>query len=166
MNGVLEGIDRADVVREDGKVVVAITEDGISCQDGYEVRMRPVIPKHKLFISCPMAGRAEEDIRKSLEMMLRIAEAYTGETLQIVNPYKLRQCKNAADRIRCWSDSIKLIAEADYFIGPDKLYRVRGCNICSMEYSAAREYGMRMFTVSFDEIAPDLNTAISTRSKW
>ena len=166
MNGVLEGIDRADVVREDGKIVVAITEDGISCQDGYEVRMRPVIPKHKLFISCPMAGRAEEDIRKSLEMMLRIAEAYTGETLQIVNPYKLRQCKNAADRIRCWSDSIKLIAEADYFIGPDKLYRVRGCNICSMEYSAAREYGMRMFTVSFDEIAPDLNTAISTRSKW
>ena len=128
--------------------------------------MKPVIPRHKLFISCPMAGRAEEDIRKSLEMMLRIAEAYTGETLQIVNPYKLRQCKNTADRIRCWSDSIKLIAEADYFIGPDKLYRVRGCNICSMEYRAAREYGMRMFTVSFDEIAPDLNTAISTRSKW
>ena len=156
MNGVLEGIDRADVVREDGKVVVAITEDGISCQDGYEVRMRPVIPKHKLFISCPMAGRAEEDIRKSLEMMLRIAEVYTGETLQIVNPYKLRQCKNAADRIRCWSDSIKLMAEADYFIGLDKLYRVRGCNICSMEYSTAREYGMKMFTVSFDEIAPDL----------
>lgn len=158
MNGVLEGIDRADVVREDGKIVVAITEDGISCQDGYKVRMKPVIPKHKLFISCPMAGRAEEDIRKSLEMMLRIAEVYTGETLQVVNPYKLRQCKNAADRIRCWSDSIKLMAEADYFIGLDKLYGVRGCNICSMEYSTAREYGMKMFTVSFDEIVPDLQS--------
>lgn len=156
MNGVLEGIDRADVVREDGKIVVAITEDGISCQDGYKVRMRPVIPKHKLFISCPMAGRAEEDIRKSLEMMLRIAEAYTGETLQVVNPYKLRQCKNAADRIHCRSDSIKLMAEADYFIGPDEPYRERGCGIRSMEYSVARECGMKMFTVSFHEIAPDL----------
>lgn len=156
MNGVLEGIDRADVVREDGKIVVVITEDGISCQDGYKVRMKPVIPKHKLFISCPMAGREEKDIRKSFEMMLRIAEVYTGETLQIVNPYKLRQCKNAADRIRCWSDSIKLMAEADYFIGPDEPYRERGCGICSMEYSVARDCGMKMFTVSFDEIAPDL----------
>lgn len=156
MNGVLEGIDRVDVVREDGKIVVAITEDGISCQDGYKVRVKPVIPKHKLFISCPMAGRAEKDIRKSFVMMLRIAKAYTGETLQVVNPYKLRQCKNAADRIRCRSDSIKLMAEADYFIGPDEPYRERGCGICSMEYSVARDCGMKMFTVSFDEIAPDL----------
>lgn len=156
MNGVLEGIDRADVVREDGKIVVAIIENGISCQDGYKVRMKPAIPKHKLFISCPMAGRTEEDIRKSLEMMLRIAEVYTGETLQVVNPYKLRQCKNAADRIHCRSDSIKLMAEADYFIGPDEPYRERGCGICSMEYSVARDCGMKMFTVSFDEIAPDL----------
>lgn len=28
--------------------------------------------------------------------------------------------------------------------------------ICSMEYSVARDCGMKMFTVSFDEIAPDL----------
>lgn len=48
------------------------------------------------------------------------------------------------------------MAEADYFIGPDEPYRERGCGICSMEYSVARDCGMKMFTVSFDEIAPDL----------
>lgn len=156
MNGVLEGVEKVVVRREDGKIIATITEDWIVSDQEYQVRLKPVIPKHKLFISCPMAGRAEKDIRKSFVMMLRVAKAYTGETLQVVNPYKLRQCKNAADRIRCRSDSIKLMAEADYFIGPDEPYRERGCGICSMEYSVARDCGMKMFTVSFDEIAPDL----------
>lgn len=156
MNGVLEGIEKVVVRREDGKIIATITEDWIDSDPEYQVRLKPVIPKHKLFISCPMAGRAEKDIRKSFVMMLRVAKAYTGETLQVVNPYKMRQCENAADRIRCRSDSIKLMAEADYFIGPDEPYRERGCGICSMEYSVARDCGMKMFTVPFDEIAPDL----------
>lgn len=153
MNGVLEGIERVVVEREDGKIIATITEDRIDCGPEYQVRMKPVIPEHKLFISCPMKGRTEENIRKSLEVMQRIAEAYTGETLQVINPYESKNFKSDAERIRSLSESIKLMAEADYFITFENYFEYRGC---SVENQVAALYGLKRMLAMTKIAAPDV----------
>lgn len=153
MNGVLDGIERVVVEREDGKIIATITEDRIDCDQEYQVRMKPVIPEHKLFISCPMKGRTEENIKKSFEVMQRIAEAYTGETLEVVNPHEPKTFESDADRIRSLSDSIKLMAEADYFITFENYFEYRGC---SVENQVAALYGLERMLVMTKVAAPDV----------
>ena len=153
MNGVLEGIEKVVVEREDGEIIATITEDLIDCGPEYQVRMKPVIPEHKLFISCPMKGRTEENIKKSFEVMKRTAEAYTGETLGVVNPYEPKTFESDADRIRSLSDSIRLMAEADYFITFENYCDYRGC---SVENQVAALYGLKRVLVMTKLAAPDV----------
>ena len=153
MNGVLEGIERVIVEREDGEIIATITEDDIDCGPEYKVRMKPVIPEHKLFVSCPMKDRTEEDIKKSFEVMQRIAEAYTGETLKVVNPYEPKTFESDADRIRSLSDSIRLMAEADYFITFENYFEYRGC---SVENQVAALYGLKRMSAMTKFAAPDV----------
>lgn len=154
MNGVLDGIERVVVETQDGKKIIAIiTEDGIDTKVGYRVRMKPVIPEHKLFISCPMKDRTEENIKKSFEVMQRIAEAYTGETLEVVNPYEPKTFESDADRIRSLSDSIKLMAEADYFITLENYFEYKGC---SVENQVAALYGLKQMSAMTKVAAPDV----------
>ena len=153
MNGALEGIERVIVEREDGEIIATITEDDIDCGPEYKVRMKPVIPEHKLFISCPMKGRTEENIKKSFEVMQRIAEAYTGETLEVVNPYEPKTFESDADRIRILSDSIRLMAEADYFITFENYFEYRGC---SVENQVAELYGLKRMSAMTKFAEPDV----------
>lgn len=153
MNGALERIERVIVEREDGEIIATITEDDIDCGPEYQVRMKPVIPEHKLFISCPMNGRTEENIKKSFEVMKRIAEAYTGETLHVVNPYEPKTFESDADRIRGLSDSIRLMAEADYFITCENYFEYRGC---SVENKVAGLYGLKRILAMTEYATPDV----------
>lgn len=41
----------------------------------------------KLFISCPMRGRTEEQIRKSMEQMRKIAEAIFDEKFEVIDTW-------------------------------------------------------------------------------
>ena len=41
----------------------------------------------KLFISCPMKGRTEENIRKSMEKMHKIAEIIFDQELEVIPTY-------------------------------------------------------------------------------
>ena len=41
----------------------------------------------KLFVSVPMKGRIEEEIKYSIAKMHRIAEAYEGEKLELINSW-------------------------------------------------------------------------------
>lgn len=41
----------------------------------------------KLFISCPMKGRTEQEIKESIEKMKKIAEIYEGEELELIDSY-------------------------------------------------------------------------------
>lgn len=153
MNGVLEGIERVVVESNDGEFIAAITEDRINCNEDYQVRLKPVIPEHKLFISCPMKGRTEENIKKSFEVMKRTAEAYTGETLEVVNPYEPKTFESDADRIRSLGDSIRLMAEADYFITFENYFDYRGC---SVENQVAALYGLKRVLAMTKLAAPDV----------
>lgn len=153
MNGVLGGIERVIVEREDGEIIATITEDDIDCGPEYQVRMKPVIPEHRLFISCPMEGRAEEDIQKSFEKMQKIAEAYTGEKFKIVNPYIPKKPCGNADRIKYLADSINLMAGADYFITPTDFWKYRGCAI---EEGVADKYGLKCLFADSEFATPDV----------
>lgn len=153
MNGVLEGIERVVVESNDGEFIAAITEDRINCNEDYQVRMRPVIPKHKLFISCPTKDRTEESIKKSFEVLKRTAEAYAGEALEVVNPYEPKTFESDADRIRSMGDSIKLIADADHFITVDRYWEHTECGV---EGLIAGEYGMKRMLAMTEFAAPDV----------
>lgn len=154
MNGVLDGIEKITVESEDGKnEIVTITEDGIDTAEDYRVRMMPRLAKHKLFISCPMRGRSENDIRKSFEKMQKVAEAYTGELLEVVNPYEPKTCSSDAEAISCLADGIKLMANADYFITVENFWQHRGCCI---EHHVAALYGLKPMLAHPQYVAPDV----------
>ncbi len=153
MNGVLEGIEKVVVESKDGELIATITKDEINWDPEYQVRLKPVIPEHKLFISCPMKGRTEENIKKSFEVMQRVAEAYTGETLEVVNPYEPKTFESDADRIRSLGESIKLMAEADYFITFGNYFDYRGC---SVENQVAALYGLKRVLAMTKIAAPDV----------
>lgn len=106
----------------------------------------------KLFISCPMKGRAEEDIRNSMARMHKIAEAYFGQELEIIPTYiERRPTVDCNPSIWCLGESIKKLAEADYFIGVGYCDEFNGCMV---EFDVARRYGIPFFTVGL-EMMPD-----------
>ena len=41
----------------------------------------------KLFVSVPMKGRTEEEIRKTIDKMKKIAEIFEGEELELIESY-------------------------------------------------------------------------------
>lgn len=91
----------------------------------------------KLFISCPMKGRTEENIKKSMEKMHKIAEVVFEQELEVIPSYiEDHPPKDSHEAVWYLGESIKLLSQADYFIGVDS-YEFTGCNI---ERDAARSY--------------------------
>lgn len=114
---------------------------------------KDLVSKHKLFISCPTKGRTEENIKKSFEILKRTAEAYSGEALEVVNPYEPKIFENDADHIRSLGDSIKLMADADYFITIEKFWEHTECGV---ENNIAGEYGVKRMLAMTEFVAPDV----------
>lgn len=107
----------------------------------------------KLFISCPMKGRTEENIRSSMERLHKIAEAYFDQELEVIPTYiEHKPPVNNNQSIWYLGESIKMMAEADYFIGVDSTYQVfPGCEI---EHDVARYYNVPNTLVGI-EMMPD-----------
>lgn len=109
----------------------------------------------KLFISVPMKGRTEEQIRNSMRRMHKVAEAVWDENLTVIDSYNPEAAQLAANKPLWYlGESIKKMADADYFIGPD-IYdnRYRGCYI---ERTVALEYNIPCFFINTDSFAPDI----------
>ena len=95
----------------------------------------------KLFISVPMKGRTEAQIRATMEQMHHIAEAVFGEELEVIQTY-ISDDPPADANQAVWylGESIKKMADADYFIGIyDEEKAFRGCAI---ENLVARSYNI------------------------
>lgn len=107
----------------------------------------------KLFISCPMKGRTEENIRDSMVRMHKIAEAYFGQELEVIPTYiEDNPPENTNQRVWFLGESIKKMAEADFFIGVGYSDCFSGCTI---EHEVARSYGIPCFRVDTD-MMPDV----------
>jgi hypothetical protein len=107
----------------------------------------------KLFISCPMKGRTEENIRKSMAKMHKIAEIIFDQQLEVIPSYiEDNPPENNHQAVWYLGKSIQLLAEADFFIGIDYSNIFNGCMI---ESEIARRYGIRSTYVKLDEFMPD-----------
>lgn len=99
----------------------------------------------KLFISCPMKGRTEENIRNSMERLHKIAEAYFDQELETIDSYiKNTPPENSKQSVWYLGESVKKMAEADYYIGVVNTAAFNGCYI---ENSVARAYNIPYFLV-------------------
>lgn len=114
----------------------------------------------KLFISCPMKGRTEENIRKSMEKMHKMAEIIFDQELEVIPTYiEDNPPENSQRCVWYLGKSILLLSEADYFIGVEWNDVFRGCNI---ENEIARSYGIRSVNVSMHDLMPDTCEVIKT----
>lgn len=108
----------------------------------------------KLFISCPMRGRKDEDIKKSFERMHKIAEAVFNEKLEVIDTF-IQNDPPATKSIAIWylGESIKKMANADYFIGIKDCWAYSGC---ITERGVADLYEIPRFLIDLEYIAPDV----------
>lgn len=113
----------------------------------------------KLFISCPMKNRSEENIRMTFDRLHKIAEAVFSESLEVIPTYiedNPPKCKN--EGLWYLGKSIELLARADYFIGicGDNAWLYNGCTV---EANAAKFYGIPVYLVPTNFSAPDVASA-------
>lgn len=107
----------------------------------------------KLFISCPMKGRTEENIKKSMEKMHKMAEIIFDQELEVIPTYiEDNPPENNNQSVWYLGKSIQLLAEADFFIGIDYSNYFKGCEI---ENSVARSYGIKNVSVNMYDLMPD-----------
>ena len=101
-----------------------------------------------------MKGRTEENIRKSMERMHKLAEIVFDEKLEVIPSY-IEDNPPKCNQQAVWylGKSILLLAEADYIIGVDWSDIFKGCNI---EMEVARAYGIRNHTVNARQFMPDI----------
>lgn len=108
----------------------------------------------KLFISCPMKGRTEENIRKSMDKMHRIAEIVFDEKLEVIPSYiEHKPPQGAKEAVWYLGESIKQMAQADYYIGIDYSDFFHGCTV---ENEIAMRYGVPKTLVRVHELMPDV----------
>lgn len=108
----------------------------------------------KLFISCPMKGRDEVDIRHSMNKMHKIAEIVFEQELEVIPTYVTHNPpKNSNEGIWYLGESIKKLAKADYFIGiKEYSHNFHGCN---HERNIAADYGIPSMYVRLEDLMPD-----------
>lgn len=113
----------------------------------------------KLFVSVPMKGRTEEEIRKTIDKMKKIAEIYEGEELELIYSYiEDNPPKNSKEAIWYLSESIKKLAKADVFIGIYEHYHWSSCHV---EFITAQEYGIKLYTIPAGYVIDDYNLLLN-----
>lgn len=108
----------------------------------------------KLFISCPMKGRTEENIKKSMEKMHKMAEIVFDQELEVIPSYIEDNPPETTNK-RIWylGESIKMMADADYYIG---IRWTNGFAGCGVENEVADYYGLKRTYVNMEELMPDV----------
>ena len=111
----------------------------------------------KLFISCPMRGRTDAEIKATMEQMHKIAEAVFNTEFEVLPTFiddYLPECAN--QRLWYLGESIKMMADADAVIGVyDESKEFDGCIV---ENYTAKIYGVPQYLVNITYVAPDVVT--------
>lgn len=112
----------------------------------------------KLFVSVPMKGRTEEEIKASIQKMKKIAEIYEGEELELIDSYiEDNPPKDNNQAIWFLGESLKKLAQADVFIGVCESYDWGGCCI---ERETAESYGIKAYAVSARYVIGNYNALV------
>lgn len=112
----------------------------------------------KLFVSVPMKGRTEEEIKASIQKMKKIAEIYEGEELELIDSYiEDNPPQNNNQAIWYLGESLKKLAQADVFIGICESYDWNGCCI---ERKTADKYGIKAYAIPVRYVIDDYNALL------
>jgi hypothetical protein len=112
----------------------------------------------KLFVSVPMKGRTEEEIKASIQKMKKIAEIYEGEELELIDSYiEDNLPKDSKEAVWYLGESLKKLAQADVFIGIDEAYDWNGCYI---ERDTAQRYGIKTYIASVRHVIDNYNALL------
>lgn len=110
--------------------------------------------KKKLYISCPKKGRTEDAILYDMNRMHKMAEIVFDQELEAIPTYVKHDPPESGNKaIWCLGESIKKMADADYFIGVKFLENFCGCDI---EARVALAYGIRSTFIDVDGMMPDV----------
>ncbi len=113
----------------------------------------------KLFVSVPMKGRTEEEIKASIQKMKKIAEIYEGEELELIDSYiEDNPPKDSKEAVWFLGESLKKLAQADVFMGICEIYDWNGCCI---EMETANKYGIKAYTIPVRYVIDDYNALIN-----
>ena len=92
----------------------------------------------KLFISLPMAGKSEEEIRNKMAEYKENAEYLMGEELELIDSFIDNVPDDIKDiRVWCLGKAITMMADADVVYFGRGWRSARGCVV---EYEAAYRY--------------------------
>lgn len=111
----------------------------------------------KLFASVPMRGRTEEEIRESFAKMKRIAEAYEGEELELIDTWIAEEPPEGAKTSAVWylGKSLEMLSTADVYIGVVGTYGYFPG--CCVEEEVAQLYKIKHYHVDATDIIPNWN---------
>ena len=113
----------------------------------------------KLFVSVPMKGRTEEEIKASIQKMKKVAEIYEGEELELIDSYvEDNPPKGNNQAIWFLGESLKKLAQADVFMGICEGYDWNGCCI---ERETADKYGIKAYTIPVKYVIDDYNALLN-----
>lgn len=113
----------------------------------------------KLFVSVPMKGRTEEEIKASIQKMKKVAEIYEGEELELINNYvEDNPSKDNKEAVWYLGESLKKLAQADVFMGICESYDWNGCCI---ERETADKYGIKAYTIPVRYVIDDYNALLN-----
>lgn len=108
----------------------------------------------KLFVSIPMRGRDTENIAKSMIKLYKIAETIVGEELQLIHSYIPDKAPTGSNESLWYlGESIKMMAEADYFACVRPHYEYNGC---AVEALVAHKYGIPEIIIDREWVCPDI----------
>lgn len=104
----------------------------------------------KLFVSVPMKGRTEEEIKASIQKMKKIAETYEGEELELIDSY-VEENRPKGNHQSVWylGKSLEKLSEADIFIGIEDDF---DWNSCYIERITAYRYSIKSYHVPADYV--------------
>lgn len=113
----------------------------------------------KLFVSVPMKGRTEEEIKASIQKMKKIAEIYEGEELELIDSYiKDNPPKDSKEAVWYLGESLKKLAQADVFIGINEAWDWCGCYI---EIETAKRYGIKIYMIPAEYVIDGYNALLN-----
>lgn len=110
----------------------------------------------KLFVSVPMEGRTEEEIKTSIQKMKKITEIYEGEELELIDSYiEDNPPKDSKEAVWYRGESLKKLAQADVFIGINDAW---DWNECYIENDVASRYGIKNYHIPAQYVINDYNS--------
>lgn len=113
----------------------------------------------KLFVSVPMKGRTEEEIKASIQKMKKIAEIYEGEELELIDSYiEDNPPKDSKEAVWYLGESLKKLAQADVFMGICESYDWNGRQI---ERETAEKYGIKAYAVPAQYVIDNYNALLN-----